>query len=108
CHPSRQSFLTLAGPHPRSPRSRLRARSSRRRCARAYPEQNVADAVLARLKPHATLQRGSASLSGERPCAADFQASVRVAVAINLVARGGVSLSAAATSAAASRPSTIT
>src|SRR5205823_9093464 len=36
--------------------------------------------VLARLKPRATLRRGSASLSGERPCAADFQASVRVAV----------------------------
>ena len=32
----------LAGPHPRSPRSRIRARSGRRRCARAYPEQNVA------------------------------------------------------------------
>ena len=34
----------LAGPHPHSPRSRLRARSSRGRSPRAYPEQNAADA----------------------------------------------------------------
>src|SRR5437764_15130545 len=35
--------------------------------------------VLARLKPRATLRRRCASLLGERPCHADFQASVRVA-----------------------------
>src|SRR5205823_7425767 len=37
CHALTPShhFLMLAGPHPRSPRSRIRTRSSRGRCARA-------------------------------------------------------------------------